>query len=489
MPGPVIKGHEKYENKCDSCHEKLDNSSQKKLCLDCHEDVAKDVKTKKGFHGRYKPVLMNECKTCHIEHVGRDADIVKLNKSTFSHSDTDFKIKGAHALVQCESCHKSGNKYREASSQCYQCHKDNPHKDRLGKKCANCHNESRWTQIKFDHDKTKFKLRHTHEKISCNSCHANGRYKKTPKECVDCHSVDDAHNGKNGKKCAKCHNAKSWSNLKFDHNKETKFSLYGRHKKLDCISCHPKNPYKVKVKKTCVSCHKKDDEHKGMFANKCQKCHSFTKWSKTKFNHTKQAKFALKGKHAKTACLSCHKKPVYKVKPKKTCGSCHAVDDVHKGEQGKQCASCHSEKGWHKKIRFDHDMTHFPLTGMHAVAACEDCHSDQKFKIKNTSCLRCHADDDPHKAKLGPRCDQCHNTNAWETWRFDHNKDTKFKIDGAHKELHCYHCHGEPAQTGINLNQSCGVCHAADDPHNSQFGALCEQCHSTKRFSDVRINQ
>ena len=156
MPGSVIQGHAKYEQECSKCHEKLSNVTQNQLCRDCHEKIDSDINEKKGFHGKYKPASKNTCKSCHIEHVGRDADIVKLDANIFPHKFTDFPLKGAHKLLQCKQCHELDKKHREASGKCYQCHEDNPHNGRLGKKCTQCHNEESWQELGFDHDKTDF---------------------------------------------------------------------------------------------------------------------------------------------------------------------------------------------------------------------------------------------------------------------------------------------------------------------------------------------
>ena len=489
MPGKVIEGHARYEKQCAKCHEKLSGTSQRNLCLDCHDKVAGDISKRQGYHGRFKSARGSDCKTCHLEHLGRDADIVRLNPRVFQHQFTDFPLKGAHRTLQCQLCHEQNKKHRDTDRQCYQCHEKNPHNGRLGKKCDQCHSQNLWTELDFDHDKTKFKLAGRHQKISCNSCHINNRYKDTPTRCFSCHSVDDVHSGKNGRKCASCHDTRSWKNLKFDHNRQTKFKLLGRHRDVSCDSCHPKNPYKVKVKKDCFSCHQKDDQHKGQYGEKCQSCHGFDKWSKVRFDHRRDADYALQGKHAEVQCQACHKGHLYKTKTPVKCVECHRLDDVHKNKKNEQCGRCHSPAGWSSKLMFDHDMSNFPLTGLHALVACDSCHTDRQFKSAHKQCVDCHGVDDVHKARLGPNCAQCHNTNGWALWKFDHNKDTRFKLDGAHEKLHCYHCHSTPAIHGIELNQSCGFCHAGDDPHNNQFGPMCEQCHDTDSFQHINMRR
>src|SRR6202162_2269576 len=52
IPGEVIEGHAKYQEECSKCHVKFDKAGQKRVCLDCHKDQAKDVRERKNFHGR-----------------------------------------------------------------------------------------------------------------------------------------------------------------------------------------------------------------------------------------------------------------------------------------------------------------------------------------------------------------------------------------------------------------------------------------------------
>ena len=487
MPGKVIEGHAKYENECAKCHEVLNQDSQNKLCRDCHEDIDKDISAGLGFHGLFKSANVKPCKSCHIEHKGRNADIVKLDKRIFQHQFTDFPLKGAHRRLECKQCHKPGKKYRDTTSACYQCHEKNPHKQRLGKKCDRCHDQVQWSHLNFDHGKTKFSLKGKHKDVACNSCHINNRYKDTPKQCYSCHSVDDVHGRKSDQKCDKCHNVSGWKKLRFDHNRETKFKLLGRHKELECRACHAKDPYKVKIKKTCISCHRPDDKHKNQYGDKCQDCHAYKSWSQISFNHDKDTKYKLTGRHKKADCTACHKGSLYSEKTPKKCSSCHRLDDVHQGKSSQNCGSCHNTSDWSGKIVFDHDLSRFPLNGLHAIAACDDCHLSKSYRDTPTRCKQCHRDEDEHKGRFGTRCELCHTPNDWKIWQFNHDKDTQFKLDGSHADLHCYQCHQDGSGHGITLGQSCGFCHSNDDPHNNQFGQFCEQCHGTDSFEKINM--
>lgn len=489
MPGPVIEGHAKYEQECSKCHDVLDKSNQKRLCLDCHKDINKDISRLKGYHGKNSLAKKADCHVCHIEHKGRKEDIIKLDTKTFQHDYTDFRLLHSHKKVECRSCHLKNKKYREAEHQCYSCHKKNDiHKGKLGKECSRCHNEKSWSDISFDHSKTDFSLTGKHKKTTCSSCHINNRFAKTPDKCVSCHHIDDVHQGKNGKQCNKCHNSRSWKSLKFDHDKDTDFKLTGRHKKQACNRCHRKNPYKHKIKKTCISCHTADDKHNGDYGTKCHDCHNTVRWSQVKFDHDRDTEYALTGKHKKTKCISCHSGHLYKEKLTTECKTCHKNDDVHKFKNKAECTTCHTTNNWQDTAKFDHDLTGFPLLGLHSLTACEDCHLSRQFGEADKECIKCHLKDDVHKKRLGKKCEQCHTPNDWKVWRFDHNKDTNFILDGAHKDLNCYRCHKDPVDGAMKTGQTCGSCHADDDFHNNQFGQRCEECHTTTDFSVIHMD-
>lgn len=231
MPGKVISGHAKFEAECTRCHVRLRDTSQKKLCLDCHEPVATDIANNSGFHGKHRNAANQDCKTCHSDHRGRDASIVWLDKDNFDHRFTDFELGGRHAETECSACHVKDEMYREARHDCYSCHsEDDAHAGNLGKKCAQCHAPQSWTKSGFDHDKTDFKLESSHRKVTCNACHIGGQYKDTPNQCSDCHAIRDVHANRFGNKCQQCHLVKSWQQTKFDHLHDTDYPLLGGHR-------------------------------------------------------------------------------------------------------------------------------------------------------------------------------------------------------------------------------------------------------------------
>ncbi|MDH5547200.1 MAG: cytochrome C [Gammaproteobacteria bacterium] len=489
MPGKLSTGHVKYEKDCNNCHKPFEKGAQSDLCLDCHKKVNKDVVDKKGFHGRVPNIDTRKCSDCHKEHRGRDADIVAFDRDTFDHDRSDFKLKGSHTRLGCVNCHDPKTKYRDAGQGCVDCHKtDDAHEKRLGEKCGNCHIETVWGEAHYDHDKTKFKLEANHKHVACIDCHPNQRYEETPKGCYTCHQLRDVHEGNNGKKCESCHNAYFWNEIKFDHNKDTKYELEGRHVTVDCQSCHRGDVYK-KIGKECIKCHKKEDAHRGLFGEKCHDCHISRSWSRATFNHNKDTKFELIGAHRKVDCVACHRADVY-ADLKKDCYACHRKNDVHEGQEGKDCKHCHNEKGWTSEVFFDHDLTRFPLLDSHAVTACEECHLTPAFKDTDTQCFSCHKKDDEkiHKLRLGENCSLCHNSNDWKKWFFDHDKQTDYKLTGGHKGLDCHACHTKPVKKEIKLSDKCVDCHEQDDYHHGAFGRECARCHITESFKKVIMN-
>jgi hypothetical protein len=109
------------------------------------------------------------------------------------------------------------------------------------------------------------------------------------------------------------------------------------------------------------------------------------------------------------------------------------------------------------------------------------------FQDTESECNACHKDDDEHKASLGPACQLCHNPNDWGIWLFEHDTQTDFKLDGAHKDLGCDRCHYKPVKLKVDQSSNCHACHEHDDTHRGRFGRQCERCHNTENFNDVTL--
>ncbi|MCC7258901.1 MAG: cytochrome C [Gammaproteobacteria bacterium] len=492
MPGPVIAGHRETEKECRKCHAPFARDQQRALCLDCHDAVAADMDGKRGFHGRSEPARTSQCRNCHTEHEGRDADIVRLTPQTFDHAVTDFALEGGHRSVPCAGCHEPAVKHRDAKAACNDCHaEDDVHETRLGEDCASCHDAGSWKQTRFDHAKAgdpPWPLTGKHAKVVCELCHAGQRFADTPTDCAACHRIDDVHQGQRGTACADCHDTDAWKEPTFDHLRKTGFGLTAGHGGLACAACHQGgNPKKV-AGKQCVDCHRSDDAHQGRNGTQCQDCHATRVWDEVRFDHGARTEFALHGAHAELTCVACHKGVAAREKLTTTCVACHRADDPHRESLGTDCGACHNERKWADAVRFDHDLAKFPLAGLHATASCESCHLDKRYAGTPSACVDCHRADDVHEGGLGEHCADCHTPNDWRIWRFDHDTQTHFVIDGAHDGLTCIACHQRAPGQGRAMARDCGSCHRSDDVHDGQFGSDCSRCHDTRTFRGARRN-
>jgi hypothetical protein len=179
----------------------------------------------------------------------------------------------------CFACHKKETRweFKEIGLKCVDCH-ENIHEPYLNKKyypeasCESCHGESRWSNIQFDHAKTKFKLEGAHQKQSCRECHfkkdelgkEHQQFADLATNCTSCHK--DIHYNQFDKdgitNCQHCHDFNNWKASKFDHN-ATAFKLDGAHQQVACNKCHKplekQQPayilYKIKNFR-CEDCHK-----------------------------------------------------------------------------------------------------------------------------------------------------------------------------------------------------------------------------------------
>jgi len=490
MPGPLAAAHEKLEKDCSGCHQAFAAEAQRSLCLACHEPVAADLAEGKGFHSQNALAATGQCKSCHPDHMGREANIMGMSTATFDHSQTDYALRGRHEGTACASCHRPDQKRRDTATDCVECHRnDDAHQGALSTDCAKCHDETRWDSTRFDHSTTKYSLTGAHEKTSCMGCHVGQRYEGTPQDCVSCHAVDDAHAGRFGTNCASCHNTATWKKKSFDHKRESGFALGDAHNKVACATCHREPPGKRKLPETCTGCHASDDVHSGRFGDACQTCHSGATWNQARFDHGKEASFELRGAHSKVECNSCHTQRISDGQLPKDCYGCHRADDVHQGNLGRDCADCHNEASFAGRIKFDHELTNFPLLGLHAMAACESCHRDHSFEKQDVACQSCHASGDVHKGALGAACEQCHNPNAWTRWRFDHDKTTDFPLSGAHETLDCSTCHRTTVTKKIQMSDDCIDCHRSKDVHRGGFGRECQSCHSDKAWKPATFGR
>jgi hypothetical protein len=417
---------------------------------------------------------------------------VRLDRKTFDHRFTNRGVlQGGHARVECEQCHISGKRYREAPKQCNDCHaRKDPHEGSEGTECDKCHAESAWKTVRFDHESASFRLEGRHRETHCEDCHKTKRFKPTASTCAACHEQKDKHHGSFGSKCQSCHTPlRKWSATEFDHTHKTQFTLVGRHANTVCEKCHKDGLAAERSPTVCYGCHEHDDHHHGQFGRGCETCHTPTEWKRYTFEHNRSTHFALRGRHQEIRCINCHRGNPHEEHLDKSCYTCHREDDIHHGRQGTLCDKCHEERGWSRDVLFDHDSSPFPLLGAHGRVACAQCHTSSPFKKVARECVSCHKKADVHRERLGPRCTNCHNAVTWKTWAFDHGTQTKYRLDGAHIKVKCEACHREPAGERIVLSHRCESCHESDGAQRCQRGAECERCHETSTFRVARSVQ
>ena len=273
----------------------------------------------------------------------------------------------------------------------------------------------------------------------------------------------------------------------FDHNL-TEFALTGGHIKVACDGCHKPAVKFRAAPSTCIGCHRKDDVHKTSLGEDCAACHGVDTWKNSSFDHDRDTKYPLTGRHAKVRCEGCHQGEP-KIHPTPTeCSVCHGgAKDPHKGSLGPLCAACHDTTNW-KRIIFDHDQSAFPLIGKHAGVKCADCHKTPDFKATPIACAACH-DDKAHQGRLGPDCASCHNAVSWKAVRFDHARDARYALEGAHAITRCESCHAERNPVSLRLPADCLSCHKAEDVHHGAFGADCGQCHNADNWKKAFIKR
>lgn len=412
---------------CDQCHKDLKFKGTSAACISCHEsdyNGAKDPDHKAGGYSR-------DCSLCHTAS--------SWNTSSFNHATSGFSLTGGHAGLSCSDCHVGGV-YTGLSTECFSCHSDdfqasrNPNHRAAGfsTDCTRCHDVTTWSAGRFDHAATGYALTGAHQSVSCNQCHADGKYAGRSRECYACHADDYAstsapnHQASGyGTDCAACHTTSTWQAGSFSH---PQFDLTGAHSGLNCSACHGNGQY-AGTPRECSGCHLDDyqatrDPHHGAagFTTSCESCHDTTTWTTGRYDHAVTG-YPLTGKHNGLSCRQCHSSGVYKGLDT-ACYSCHADDyktasDPNHVAAGlpSNCTTCHDTSGWQNDF-FNHTTTGYTLTGAHTALDCGDCHAGDRYKGTPRDCFACHEEDyrqaDGH-AGYPTDCQQCHTTTSWQT--------------------------------------------------------------------------
>lgn len=374
---------------------------------------------------------------------------------------------------------------------------------------------------------------------NCTQCHQLGR-KIAEQKCLDCHEIIQNYvNNDRGyhastevqnKTCVNCHSehhGRSFNSAKFEEDqfdhKLTGYTLKGKHAQIeDCRKCHkPEYISSSIISKregtflgmgtACLDCHK--DYHQGTLDKDCLQCHSFETFEEApRFDH-KEANFVLEGAHQEVDCIKCHAKSQREGKDFQQfnniafqkCTDCH--DDVHSGKFGTSCTDCHSVNSWIRlkaNNKFDHNLTDYPLEGLHQQVSCKECHTsgDHSLPLAFGQCLDCH--DDYHQGELTtvggtPQdCQQCHSVQkpfSYSSYSIDEHQSSSYPLEGAHLATPCFACHKANQDQRWNFDftsTDCVRCH--DNIHKGNISEKfipnedCTHCHNTNSWAQVEFD-
>ena len=437
-PGLLNEGHAAYDNSdgCQKCHEANQGVTNQK-CLSCHATTLHSGGLHATFGGK-------SCVKCHAEHKGRAFSIIDWQtiggRDAFKHEVSGFSLSEHHGQVACPRCHVKRFKTGRVSF--------------------------------FDVSK------------DCQSCHANAHGFKRPelsKKCDICHKPGQSLHGQL---------LSAWHS---EHDRYSKQKLDGKHENHACGECH-KNAQmgERSVPRTCLDCHV-PNHPVGDRTRKCLECHDQNgEFKGTKVNHA-QFGFPLVGKHASSACATCHMKNVKTGPgriPSPACIACHVPAHPLTGITA-QCPTCHQSGISFKGAEIDHSKFGFPRLGTHAKLACGRCHDPRvKFEYRKDECTSCHQHRDAHKGQFHDKpCSTCHVEGGKRNGPFNHDIDTRFPLIGNHAEdkvrKNCERCHpGRVYRTG---KVNCIDCH--EDKHHGELGRDCAKCHSPlSRFDTPKVD-
>jgi hypothetical protein len=500
-PGPLSSAHAELEGmtNCLKCHGIGENVADSR-CLECHQPIEWLRKEGRGLHALEGA---KECAACHLEHGGRDFQVIHWEKGepeSFDHARAGWVLDGKHADAQCRACHSPAHHRGPVPAMV---------KGGLG--------EQSWLGMETS--------------------------------CVDCHA--DVHAGRLGTACADCHTTRDFKEIVsagFDHDK-TRYPLRGRHAAVACQSCHERG-YDAAVLpafESCASCHR--DPHGGLAtlggkAVDCESCHDVNGYRPSRYTAARhrESRYPLEGAHARTACKACHGEGVTRDAAGKVraafdfrpdfarCTDCHG--DAHgnqlagRADRG-ACETCHSLDAFRPSLFqvAQHQELRFPLRGAHEKAACRDCHGPERrllpsipagrdvgkagvlLHFASLECTQCHRD--PHDGRYAAGTDRggsegcltCHGFRSFRETSVDVAAHAKYRfpLEGAHAAIACFECHDdlrlEPPSSLLlapathlrfeSERRACADCHK--DPHGGQFagrpdGGTCEACHGSSAF-------
>lgn len=338
---------------CATCHDPRKPGSAKPAfatCAGCHADPHAGQGTLAGARA--------DCGACH--------DVQGFKVAVFPptrHAATPFPLEGKHATVACGKCHHpagapnaklgtAGVVMRPRHDVCATCHAD-AHGGQFASRadrgaCESCHVVASFAPSRMtaaDHAKLKVTLEGAHGRVPCAACHGVAR-KNLPAladaaragtarivftgletDCVRCHR--DPH-GFPDTRCARCHGQDAFVPSAVGPAEHARYALplEGAHAAVPCVACHKELEPAPKVsslalaagtqralrfkdpRRACADCHA--GPHGQQFAaredgGRCDACHGVAAFKPAaRFDHNRDAAFALGRAHAAVPCARCH---------------------------------------------------------------------------------------------------------------------------------------------------------------------------------------
>ncbi|MGY0194167.1 cytochrome c3 family protein [Leptothrix sp. BB-4] len=367
----------------------------------------------------------------------------------------------------------------------------------------------------FDHNRTGFVLSGAHARERCESCHVNGVFKGTPRDCQTCHTAGNRLARTNTVKssdhipttapCETCHNSQSFSGARFSHAGVVRGTCTTCHNMRNapgkpsnhiattasCDTCHRTTAWlpatgtdhsTFSAATNCASCHNgtsatgKTARHITTGALNCTSCHSTRAWLPSSWNHSQMV--------VAGTCSSCHNG-----------NNASGKSPTHMATTA-QCDTCHkSTSSWAASTKVDH--------GTFTVATnCSTCHNGSTATGKPMT----------HIPVAATNCIACHTTTGWKPHRFTHSQvvvtnqcsschngsyppaDGRSATHIPYQSLtgvaitNCDTCHKAgfvswtPARlhTSVTVTAQCATCHLSIKPATGVHVGVtgnCESCH------------
>lgn len=511
LPGVLAEPHAtlsaRGELDCAGCHAPGGLAGG---CLGCHVEIDDQLTRAAGFHHHLLAGKDADCARCHQEHLGRGHELVGSaswggsRPGKFDHPHVAFGLEGAHADLECGSCHEDRapdeftlpgfptmsrkHTFLGLRQECIFCHED-PHAGGLLEECDACHDQAGFRPAPHFTHSERFALDQGHAGIACDRCHVIAESRPEIVEesfpfdrvrgtaCADCHA--SPHRTDFAVDCDHCHReagtGSSRGGMTTELHALTGFRLRPPHDRVDCEKCHdPEIDYEdrhpdpslagnLQTEDACEGCH--EDIHGGQFlavGKRCLDCHDRDRFRPHLFDLDRHAlAFPLTEAHASTDCDSCHREDVTLgsrlfVGTPRECASCHESPHAGQfGEKERSCADCHEGGGFLPANfgRREHEPV-YALRGSHIAVPCRSCHTldeptgSRRFVGTPRECRACHRS--PHGGQFAEElttggCGVCHGTTN-ETFAmgdFDHRRRTGHALEGAHADAECSDCHRE----------------------------------------------